>query len=70
MGLTLGHHVFAGVQENALNKLLKAYRAARPKYFFYACPPLGTGTPSIDFWILPLSRCPAQIPESHFPCGF
>jgi len=61
MALTLGHHVFAGVHESALNKLLKAYRAARPKYFFYACPPLGTGTPSIDFWILP----PLPVPGTN-----
>jgi hypothetical protein len=30
MALTLGHHVLAGIHENALNELLKAYRAARP----------------------------------------
>ena len=61
MALTLGHHVFAGVHEDALNKLLKAYRAVRPKYFFYACPPLGSGTPSIDFWILP----PLPVPGTN-----
>jgi hypothetical protein len=61
MALTLGHHVFAGVHEDAFNKILKAYRAARPKYFFYACPPLGTGTPSIDFWILP----PLPVPGTN-----
>jgi hypothetical protein len=61
MGLTLGHHLFAEVHQDAFNKLLKAYRAARPKYFFYACPPLGAGTPSIDFWILP----PLPIPGTN-----
>ena len=61
MALTLGHHVFAGVHEDAVNKLLKAYRAARPKYFFYACPPLGAGTPSVDFWILP----PLPVPGTN-----
>lgn len=44
MALTLGHHVFAGVHEGALSKLLNAFWASRPKYFFYTCPPLGTGT--------------------------
>jgi hypothetical protein len=53
MALTQGHHIFAGLHEDAVNKLLNAYRAVRPKYFFYACPPLGTGTPGVDFWIIP-----------------
>jgi hypothetical protein len=61
MALTLGHHVFGGLHEDAVNKLLKAYRAARPKYFFYACPPLGAGTPSVDFWILP----PLPVPGTN-----
>jgi len=61
MALTLGHHVFAGLHEDAVNKLLRAYQAARPKYFFYACPPLGAGTPSIDFWILP----PLPVPGTN-----
>lgn len=61
MGLTLGHHVFAGLHEDAVNKLLRAYQAARPKYFFYACPPLGSGTPSVDFWILP----PLPVPGTN-----
>jgi hypothetical protein len=61
MALTLGHHVFAAVHQDAVNKLLKAYRAARPKYFFYACPPLGSGTPSVDFWILP----PLPVPGTN-----
>jgi hypothetical protein len=61
MALTLGHHIYAAVHEDALNKLLKAFRAARPKYFYYACPPLGAGTPSIDFWILP----PLPVPGTN-----
>jgi len=61
MALTLGHHVFAGLHEDAVNKLLRAYQAARPKYFFHACPPLGAGTPSIDFWILP----PLPVPGTN-----
>ena len=36
MGLTLGHHLYAALHQDALNKLIRAYRAARPKYFFYA----------------------------------
>jgi hypothetical protein len=61
MALTRGHHIFAGVHEDALNKLLRAYQTARPKYFFYACPPMGAGTPSIDFWILP----PLPVPGTN-----
>jgi hypothetical protein len=61
MALTLGHHVFAGIHENAVNTLLDAYRTARPKYFFYACPPLGAGMPSVDFWVLP----PLPIPGTN-----
>ena len=61
MALTLGHHVFAGLHEDAVNKLLGAYQGARPKYFFYACPPLGAGTPSVDFWILP----PLPVPGTN-----
>ncbi len=61
MPLTLGHHVYAAVHEDAVNKLLRAYHDARPKYFFYACPPLGSGTPSIDFWQLP----PLPVPGTN-----
>jgi hypothetical protein len=61
MAFTLGHHVYAGLHEDAVNKLLRAYRSARPKYFFYACPPLGAGTPSIDFWQLP----PLPVPGTN-----
>jgi hypothetical protein len=65
MALTLGHHVFAAVHQDAVNKLLKAYRSVRPKYFFYACPPLGSGTPSVDFWILP--PLPVPVTNSGIP---
>jgi hypothetical protein len=61
MGLTLGHHLYAALHQDALNKLIRAYRAARPKYFFYACPPLGAGTGSVDFWILP----PLPVPGTN-----
>jgi hypothetical protein len=61
MALTNGHHIFAAAHQDAINKLLKAYRSARPKYFFYACPPLGAGTPSVDFWILP----PLPVPGTN-----
>lgn len=61
MALTNGHHIFAGLHETAVNKVLKAYRKARPKYFFYACPPLGSGVPSIDFWIIP----PLPVPGTN-----
>jgi len=58
MALTLGHHLFGAIHEDAFNKFIGAYRTARPKYFFYACPPLGAGSPGTDFWILP----PLPIP--------
>src|SRR5579864_1767233 len=58
MALTRGHHLFAGLHENAFNKFIRAYRGARPKYFFYACPPLGSGAPGVDFWVIP----PLPIP--------
>jgi len=61
MALTLGHHLFASLHQDLINKFLKAYRSARPKYFFYACPPLGAGAPSIDFWILP----PLPVPGTN-----
>jgi hypothetical protein len=61
MALTIGHHVFASLHQDAVNKFLRAYEAARPKYFFYACPPLGAGTPSIDFWELP----PLPVPGTN-----
>jgi hypothetical protein len=53
MALTMGHHLFGGLHEDAFNKFIKAYRSARPKYFFYACPPLGAGSPGVDFWVIP-----------------
>src|ERR1700730_11214680 len=40
---------------------LRAYQTAPPKSFFSACPPLGAGTPSIDFWILP----PLPVPGTN-----
>lgn len=43
MALTLGHGVYAALNESAFNKFIAAYRKARPRYFYYACPPLGTG---------------------------
>lgn len=61
MALTQGHHLFAGLHEDAIRKVIRAFRLARPKYFFYACPPLGLGTPSIDFWIIP----PLPIPGTN-----
>ena len=61
MALTQGHHLFAGLHEDAINKVIRAFRAARPKYFLYATPPLGAGVPSIDFWILP----PLPIPGTN-----
>lgn len=61
MALTNGHHIFAGLHEDAINKVIRAFRSARPKYFFYACPPLGAGTPSIDFWVIP----PLPIPGTN-----
>jgi hypothetical protein len=61
MALTQGHHVFAGLHEDAVNKVIRAFRLARPKYFFYACPPLGSGVPGIDFWVIP----PLPIPGTN-----
>jgi hypothetical protein len=58
MALTSGHHLFASLDEDAFNKFIKAYRASRPKYFFFACPPLGVGVPGTDFWVIP----PLPIP--------
>ena len=61
MALTNGHHVFAGLHEDAFNKFIKAYRTARPKYFYYACPPLGAGSPGVDFWVIP----PLPVPGTN-----
>jgi hypothetical protein len=61
MALTQGHHLFAGLHEDAIRKVIRAFRIARPKYFFYACPPLGLGIPSIDFWIIP----PLPVPGTN-----
>jgi hypothetical protein len=61
MALTQGHHLFAGLHEDAVRKVIRAFRIARPKYFFYACPPLGLGTPSIDFWVIP----PLPVPGTN-----
>ena len=61
MALTQGHHLFAGLHEDAVRKVIRACRLARPKYFFYACPPLGVGIPSIDFWIIP----PLPVPGTN-----
>jgi hypothetical protein len=58
MPLTMGHHVFAGLHEDAMNKFMTAFRAARPRYFWYACPPLGAGSPGTDFYVIP----PLPIP--------
>jgi len=61
MALTNGHHVFAGLHEDAFNKFIKAVRTARPKYFYYACPPLGAGSPGVDFWVIP----PLPVPGTN-----
>jgi hypothetical protein len=61
MALTMGHHLFAALHEDAFNKFIGAYRTARPKYFFYACPPLGLGPPGVGFWVIP----PLPIPGTN-----
>jgi len=61
MALTLGHHVFASINESAFNKFIGAFRLARPKYFFYACPPLGSGVPGVAFYVIP----PLPIPGTN-----
>lgn len=58
MSLTMGHNVFASINEDGFNKFIRAVRTARPKYFNYACPPLGSGVAGVDFYVIP----PLPIP--------
>lgn len=61
MALTNGHHLYAALHEDAINKFIRAYRNFRPKYFYYACPPLGSGMPGVDFWVIPALPIPGTF---------
>ena len=58
MGLTQGHHLYAALSDNGIQKFLHSVFVARPHYFNYATSGMGGGSPDIS--PLPLMPVPGS----------
>lgn len=66
MPLTRGHDAYAAIHEKGLNTFIGHVYGVRRYYFQYAAPPLGSGTPGVDFEVLP----PLPIPVGNFGLAY
>jgi len=66
MALTNGHAAFAALHENGLNTFISHVYSTRRYYFHFAALPMGSGTPGVDFEVLP----PIPIPVAGYGMAY
>jgi hypothetical protein len=66
MPLTNGHAAFAALHERGLNTFIGHVYTTRRYYFHYAALPMGSGTPGVDFEVLP----PIPVPVAGYGLAY